>query len=351
MFGPVEVLRKAVQCRGMCGARSDGEKFEARRAATTSPRDTAMAFEIDGKCLCYHGPLLYEARVLRVYDPASQTYRDRTRTGVPLEEEDGLPAESRGREHWFVHYQGWKSTWDEWVGQERIRPYNDENLALKRQLVQDAKAAAAAAKRAKARPGKRERSPAPAAPAAPAQGPRLAVRMPVELKALLVDDWERITKERKLVALPCAPTVGDILDAYYRERTAQLASPVAQTLLHEFVEGVHLYFDQCLSHLLLYRLERLQFDEACGGAAPAASGLPAPPEPRPSAVYGGVHLLRLLSMMPELICGTTMDEKSCHTVVAQCESLLAWMATHADDLVSGDYINTSAQYEGVALGM
>ncbi|AET41661.1 Eaf3p Ecym_8391 [Eremothecium cymbalariae DBVPG len=372
-----------------------------------------MTFKIDGKCLCYHGPLLYEARILRVYDPDTRTYMDRHNERVEVTEEDKIPKDGLERPLWFIHYQGWKATWDEWVGRERIRPYNEENLALKRQLVQDVKEAAAAAKRAKSKGGSsgsgggsssglREHSPLPrgrghhqhsgtgmvahsgsgsgagsgggAGTGAGQQGgegqlglgstagpllqgsgsvPKITVRMPVVLKSLLVDDWELITKERKLVELPCAPSVHDILAKYYKDRSAQLQSPVGQALLHEFVEGVALYFDQSLSHLLLYRLERLQFDEVCGSTMPDAGtdALPQQLSPRPSTVYGGIHLVRLISLIPELIAGTTMDEKSCHTVVSQCESLLNWIGTRIEQLIPNKYINTSAQYEGVALGM
>ncbi|AMD22621.1 HHL149Cp [Eremothecium sinecaudum] len=360
-----------------------------------------MEFEIDGKCLCYHGPLLYEARVLRIYDPVTKTYRDKHNSRVEPTEEDKLPEDALGRPLWFVHYQGWKATWDEWVSQERIRPYNDENLALKKQLVRDMKEAAAAAKRSKSKGGapssgsssgatsaKRERSPlnkgrgtsgSAAAAAIPDpqnpttqsqkllqsvlqehQTPRILLRMPLALKSLLVDDWELITKDRKLLALPCSPSAEEILNAYRDDRSAQLPSPVSQTLLHEFVEGIRLYFDQALSHLLLYRLERPQFSELLGTTATiiqndenqeGSTNVLTSSYPRPSTIYGGIHLIRLLSLMPELISGTTMDEKSCHTVVSQCETLLAWIANRSSTLIPNNYVNTSAQYEGVALGM
>lgn len=31
---------------------------------------------------------------------------------------------------YYVHYQGWKKRWDEWVSPDRIMPINEENRAL-----------------------------------------------------------------------------------------------------------------------------------------------------------------------------------------------------------------------------
>ena len=46
------------------------------------------------KLLCYHGPLLYEAKCVR-------------------SKKDG------GSYQYYVHYQGWNKNWDEWVGESR----------------------------------------------------------------------------------------------------------------------------------------------------------------------------------------------------------------------------------------
>lgn len=342
-----------------------------------------MDFEIEGKCLCYHGPLLYEARVLRIYCPETNTYRDKQNDKVTPTEDDKLPMNEWNRPLWFVHYQGWKATWDEWVTEERIRPYNEENLALKKQLVQDAKEATVSAKKAKSKgnfssssgsgcsssSNRREYSPSVKGKAGTSQDSstpanlalqdpqgnqsfRILLRMPVSLKSLLVDDWEYITKDRKLLELPCKPSVMDILKSYQEEKELQLLSPLAQTLLHEFTEGLSLYFDQSLSHILLYRLERPQFDDICGSAmSQNHDECLSQQDPRPHTVYGGIHLIRLLSMIPELISSATMDEKSCQTIIAQSEALLNWISNHVNDLIPNRYINTSAQYENVALGM
>ena len=47
--------------------------------------------------------------------------------------------------HYFVHYQGWKKTWDEWVPEERLLKHTEENVARQKALVDAQKAEAAAA--------------------------------------------------------------------------------------------------------------------------------------------------------------------------------------------------------------
>ncbi|KAL8683566.1 MAG: hypothetical protein Q9186_000478 [Xanthomendoza sp. 1 TL-2023] len=79
--------------------------------ATVMPK---QLFEKDEKVLCFHGELLYEAKILEVsQDSSSDPYQYR------------------------IHYKGWKASWDDWVEDHRLRKMNDENRetaqALRRQ--------------------------------------------------------------------------------------------------------------------------------------------------------------------------------------------------------------------------
>ncbi|KAJ2303608.1 Esa1p-associated factor, partial [Coemansia sp. RSA 2704] len=40
--------------------------------------------------------------------------------------------------HYFVHYKGWKQTWDEWVDESRALKFTEENLAKQKALWQAA---------------------------------------------------------------------------------------------------------------------------------------------------------------------------------------------------------------------
>ena len=61
------------------------------------------------KVLCYHGPLLYEAKVTK------------------CQMKDKIP-------QFYVHYSGWNKTWDECVPESRILKYSDANLLKQKEL-------------------------------------------------------------------------------------------------------------------------------------------------------------------------------------------------------------------------
>ncbi|CAH1756611.1 11613_t:CDS:2 [Entrophospora sp. SA101] len=66
--------------------------------------------------LCFHGPLIYEAKILKV-----KSFGHESKTG-------------KLGPHFFVHYKGWKKTWDEWVPEERLLKLNEESLQKQKQL-------------------------------------------------------------------------------------------------------------------------------------------------------------------------------------------------------------------------
>lgn len=125
--------------------------------------------------------------------------------------------------------------------------------------------------------------------------PAVKIDVPDHIKALLVDDWENVTKNLSLVPLPSEHPVSEILDTYFEEEKhkRRLGSAEAD-LLEEVVVGMKDYFDKCLGRLLLYRFEREQYfqvrklwdegkDEWEG-------------KNTPSTVYGAEHLCRLFGV-------------------------------------------------------
>lgn len=213
--------------------------------------------------------------------------------------------------HYFVHYQGWKKTWDEWVPEERLLKHTEENVARQKALVdaQKAEAAAAAAvaaahaaEQTNARSKKEESRKAAAAAAATATSasgsatgsstnssgatsgatsgsgrgskrsrdasdadeherrPEIHLTIPESLKAQLVDDWENVTRKEQLVPLPRKPNVKSVLREYadhYQKTHVQHTRTL--TVLNEVLAGLKLYFDKSLAHNLLYRFEREQY--------------------------------------------------------------------------------------------
>ncbi|EGS23103.1 uncharacterized protein CTHT_0015920 [Thermochaetoides thermophila DSM 1495] len=74
-------------------------------------------FQKDERVLCFHMDMLYEAKIL-----------------------DIMPAENGEGWQYKIHYKGWKSSWDDWVPQDRVRKFTDENKELAAQLVAQYKA-------------------------------------------------------------------------------------------------------------------------------------------------------------------------------------------------------------------
>lgn len=77
----------------------------------------AFEYDINERVLCFHGPMLYDAKVIK------------------REEADSPhPATGHVGPHYFVHYKGWKASYDEWLSLDRIKKYNEESLNLQKEL-------------------------------------------------------------------------------------------------------------------------------------------------------------------------------------------------------------------------
>jgi len=61
------------------------------------------------RVLCFHGPLIYEAKCLTTQFKHKQN-------------------------KYFIHYQGWNKNWDEWVPESRVLKWSEENLKLQQDL-------------------------------------------------------------------------------------------------------------------------------------------------------------------------------------------------------------------------
>ncbi|GAB1605970.1 mortality factor 4-like protein 1 [Argonauta hians] len=68
-----------------------------------------MKFVEGERVLCFHGPLLYEAKCVK-YDVKEKIIR------------------------YFIHYNGWNKNWDEWVPECRVLKFNESGLQKQREL-------------------------------------------------------------------------------------------------------------------------------------------------------------------------------------------------------------------------
>ena len=73
-------------------------KRGSNAATATATADPAQSRFVEGeKVLCFHGPLIYEAKIQKV-GPRPK----------------GSSSET-GPVKYFIHYHGWNKNWDEWV--------------------------------------------------------------------------------------------------------------------------------------------------------------------------------------------------------------------------------------------
>ncbi|KAI8956871.1 chromo domain-like protein [Daldinia sp. FL1419] len=72
----------------------------------------------DERVLCFHGDLMYEAKIMEVSVKSGQK-----------------PEDAQYR----IHYKGWKASWDDWVSQDRIRKFTEDNKQLASQLEAQAR--------------------------------------------------------------------------------------------------------------------------------------------------------------------------------------------------------------------
>jgi len=84
--------------------------------------------------------------------------------------------------------------------------------------------------------------------------PSIKLHVPDQLKALLVDDWENVTKNNQLVPVPHPQPVTKILNEYLEsERPKRTPGSASADVLEETTSGLREYFDRCLGRILLYR--------------------------------------------------------------------------------------------------
>lgn len=379
-------------------------------------------FVVGGKCLAYHGPLLYEAKILKRWNPKTKKVET---TAAPEGSDEVVPELAVAEDfHYFIHYQGWKSSWDEWVDVGRIMEMTEENVEMKKKLAQDAKRSAREAQqRAKiaganggygsGRRGHNMESRLSSGPnnnggsgegvggggershrygrnkesgdlknsimddgeAIPASAAHLystalsgnpsknkvRIHVPMMLESMLVDDWEIVTKDKKISNLPNPFPIELVLDMFKKDIVKRSTSPVELAQLEDYVHGLKAYFNESCGVMLLYKLERLQYEQVFFPTPEQQNSPQAEFKhlygKRPGQLYGIIHLLRLITVLPSMLSNCPgMDVQAIQLITRESERLMLWIVDRLDDLLphkvnKSYYTNTSSQYEGVALGL
>ncbi|CAA3002731.1 MRG1 isoform X1 [Olea europaea subsp. europaea] len=275
------------------GATEDEPGSDGENSSGNVPESNSECIFVSGeKVLAYHGPRIYEAKVQKV--------------------------EFRKNEwKYHVHYLGWNKNWDEWVGMDRLMKHTEENV-LKQQAL-DKKAGvdknAKSWRSSQVKPksssdskldneetknnvskGKKRKADSGIEKNNSGAEKLLKIQIPSTLKKQLVDDWEFITQQNKLVRLPRSPNVEDIIAKYLDYRSKKDGTKI--DAVGEILKGLRCYFNKALPVVLLYKKEREQYNEAVSENV------------TPSNIYGAEHLLRLFVKLPELLAYVKIDEET-----------------------------------------
>jgi len=168
--------------------------------------------------------------------------------------------------------------------------------------------------------------------------------LPAGLQRRLLHELECI-EDKKLLTLPRDPHVLDVLDEFAAHMTAirtkgskkaepAVAIPTARDI-ELFNQGLHTYFCRALPTILLYRFERLQFNEL-------AASSEGPVEP--GKVYGAEHLIRLFVKLPQLLAQVELPAASLAKFQQRFNELVKFLDKRASDFFNGTYEGASKQY-------
>lgn len=280
-----------------------------------------LKFSDNEKVLCFHGPLLYEAKCLKA------------------QMKDRVPK-------FFIHYNGWNKNWDEWVPESRVLKFNEANLQKQKDLQQQHQKHGRGRKKPTERgpierperlkrgsdvsiasepPRKRRRLETSQVDQEEAFSSRveIKVRLPDELKHSLVDDWDLITRQKQLVQLPHTNTVEAILDEYLKNKGRSSSEKDAGS---EICQGLREYFNVLLGTQLLYKFERPQYAEL----------VQEHPGKAMSELYGPEHLLRLFVKLGAVLAYTPLDSDSMSLLLSHVNNFLKYLVRRAPSLFSPD---------------
>ncbi|XP_053209928.1 mortality factor 4-like protein 1 [Panonychus citri] len=306
------------------------------------------------KILCFHGPLLYEAKCLKVAYIKS------------------------GGVRYLVHYQGWNKSWDEWVYESRILKYNDANVHKQKDLSESHKYVYSASNAAKNKSklknkkgsgepnqpmviekgikqklnndGKisnKEQSKSKRPKIEPHVEPEecytnkleIRIKIPDELKPLLMEDWDLIVRQKKLCKLPSSVPVDAILSDYISIKKSSKLNAAKEATLIEVTNGFKEYFNVMLGSQLLYKFERSQYQQFIHENK----------DKEPSSFYGFIHLLRLFARLGGILAYTALDEKEIQLLLSHIHDFLKFMAKSMVYYSTNDYDFVSTEYQKKAV--
>ncbi|KAG5682090.1 hypothetical protein PVAND_011469 [Polypedilum vanderplanki] len=334
-----------------------------------------VKFSDGEKVLCYHGSLIYEAKLLKTQ------VKDRTIK-------------------YYIHYAGWSKNWDEWVPENRVLKYNEANVQLQKEIQQKVESSTKSTKKAsksnkkaentkddatsrsstpskdmtREAPRSRGSSVKPTTLASTSSSstskeatktnadddslkmrkrprldtnasnegseekvsrPEITIAIPKDLKSRLVDDWHMINLQNKLVDLPAKITVDDIVKQYVQYKKTKSNSKGVSC--EDISNGILEYFNVMLGSQLLYKVERTQYSDILNEF----------PDKPMSQIYGSFHLLRLFVKLGSVLSFTTLDKNNIRILIGHLGDFLKFLESKADEyfLMSNfSYVPQTSEY-------
>uniref|UniRef100_G5E7K6 Uncharacterized protein n=1 Tax=Meleagris gallopavo TaxID=9103 RepID=G5E7K6_MELGA len=330
------------------------------------------------RVLCFHGPLLYEAKCVKVAIKDKQVkyfihYSGWNKKFFKYSCHLGFLHRQKS-EHFFLH-------WDEWVPESRVLKYVDTNLQKQKELQKANQEQYAEGKMRGAAPGKKtsglqqknvevktkknkQKTPGIGEGSSSSETPQpprkkrarvdptveseetfmnrveVKVKIPEELKPWLVDDWDLITRQKQLFYLPAKKNVDSILEDYANYKKSRGNTDNKEYAVNEVVAGIKEYFNVMLGTQLLYKFERPQYAEILADH----------PDAPMSQVYGAPHLLRLFVRIGAMLAYTPLDEKSLALLLNYLHDFLKYLAKNSSALFSAsDYEVAPPEYHRKAV--
>ncbi|KAI3980560.1 hypothetical protein MKX01_025125 [Papaver californicum] len=305
----------------------DSPSNTSGEADPSSPSLGISVYAEGERVFAYHGPRIYESKVQKV---------------------EMRKVDDTEEKRYFVHYLGWNKNWDEWVGPERLLKFTEENKKLQEDLKlkqqgtdKNPKSGRSSHMKPKSSAdakmdkedtrncvgkGKKRKSDFSIEEKDTISNEKLVkIQIPSTLKKQLVDDWEFVVQLGKLVKLPRSPCVDDILKRYLDYKSKK-DSMIGESV-GEILKGLRCYFDKALPVMLLYKMERQQYQEAITD------------DVSPSSVYGAEHLLRLFVKLPELLAYANIEEEASTRLHTKLIDLLKYLQKNQSTFFLSAYDN------------
>ena len=205
----------------------------------TIPSPSESDFSVGDVVLAYYWSFLYVVQVLEAHMGKSGG------TGIG---ERGVRVKK-----YTIDFQVWRKSWSETISRDVLFQQNDTNLqmahdlfngARKRQLVFQPTFSVTIEGTEELNEKKQ----------LPSSSPTTAmIQIPQAIQWQLVNDWEMITKDRKLVKPPKSPNVEMMLYKWIAGRMS------VNTAMKEVTAALLTYFNMALPKMLLYSFKRRQY--------------------------------------------------------------------------------------------